>query len=304
MARSRNIKPALFKNEVLGVADPLYTLLFQSLWMLSDREGRLEDRPLRIKAETFPYRDNINVDAMLEWLQEQAFIIRYEYRENRYIQIVNFTKHQSPHKNEAESEIPCLSDSCNTSSKIGTTSSKIGSARADSLNLIPDSLNLIPDLPTSIDDKKNKASDEIVLDNPDDLPSYAKINQSTSWKTDTFQMSFDWMYSPKFEVTCKFAGKDIKRFTDDTLKTFIVYNMAKESYKTQKQWESLLLTWFSNQLAKPTHNQPASNGHSNNADEQTQPTHVLGQFDEAVKNRADEKTTKAHINNLKKLLSV
>ena len=51
MARSRNIKPSLFKNEVLGVADPLYTILFEGLWVLADREGRLEDRPLRIKAE-------------------------------------------------------------------------------------------------------------------------------------------------------------------------------------------------------------------------------------------------------------
>lgn len=52
MARSRNIKPGLFKNEVLGVADPIYTILFQGLWVLADREGRLEDRPMRIKAET------------------------------------------------------------------------------------------------------------------------------------------------------------------------------------------------------------------------------------------------------------
>ena len=43
MARARNIKPALFKNEILGVADPLCTLTFQGLWMLADRDGRLEN---------------------------------------------------------------------------------------------------------------------------------------------------------------------------------------------------------------------------------------------------------------------
>lgn len=86
MARARNIKPGLFKNEVLGVADPLYTLLFEGLWVLADREGRLEDRPLRIKAEILPYRDGIDVDAMLNWLQENGFITR---EPSGSIQIVN-----------------------------------------------------------------------------------------------------------------------------------------------------------------------------------------------------------------------
>ena len=156
MARARNIKPALFRNEVLGVADPLYTLLFQSLWLIADREGRLEDRPLRIKVDAFPYREGIDVDAMLAWLHEKGFIIRYLFRENRYIQIVNFTKHQNPHKNEAKSEIPEFSNGCTTSEKIGTTSEKIGSAPADSLNLIPDSGFLIADPLSSSSDFKSE----------------------------------------------------------------------------------------------------------------------------------------------------
>ena len=143
MARARNIKPALFKNEVLGVADPLLTLLFEGLWLLADREGRLEDRPLRIKAEVFPYRDGLNIEEMLNWLDANGFIIRYSVENKHYIQIENFTKHQNPHKNEPASEIPCASDGCSTSDKIGTSSELIGSAPADSLNLIPDSL--IPD---------------------------------------------------------------------------------------------------------------------------------------------------------------
>src|SRR5690606_4471799 len=105
MARARNIKPALFKNEVLGVADPLYTLLFEGLWLLADREGRLEDRPLRIKAEIFPYRDSVKIDDMLSWLDENGFIVHYQVGEGRFIEVLNFNKHQNPHKNEAPSEI-------------------------------------------------------------------------------------------------------------------------------------------------------------------------------------------------------
>jgi hypothetical protein len=155
MARARNIKPALFKNEILGVADPIYTLLFESLWLLADRSGRLEDRPLRIKAETFPYREKIDMDKLLSWLSDNGFIIRYCIGGNRYIQIVNFEKHQNPHKNEPESDIPVFSIGCSTNEKIGISTDKIGSARADSLttdSLTTDSLNHITDVQVTGDD--------------------------------------------------------------------------------------------------------------------------------------------------------
>ncbi|RXT72271.1 phage replication protein [Pseudomonas syringae] len=143
MARARNIKPALFKNEVLGVADPMATLLFEGLWLLADKAGRLEDRPLRIKGELFPYRDGVDIEGLLQFLASEGFITRYSVGAKRYIQVENFDKHQNPHRNEPESVIPSVSEGCITTDFGGTTSAIIGSARADSL--IPDSLNLIPD---------------------------------------------------------------------------------------------------------------------------------------------------------------
>ena len=143
MARARNIKPALFKNEILGVADPMATLLFEGLWLLADKAGRLEDRPLRIKGELFPYRDGLDVEGLLRFLAAEGFITRYMVGAKRYIQVENFDKHQNPHRNEPESEIPSASEGCITTDLGGTTSAILGSARADSL--IPDSLNLIPD---------------------------------------------------------------------------------------------------------------------------------------------------------------
>ena len=138
MARARNIKPGLFKNEILGVADPLYTLLFQGLWLLADREGRLEDRPLRIKAEVFPYRDGLDMGAMLGWLEASGFIRRYRCSGLALIEILSFTKHQNPHKNEPESAYP-------PPDEIGSTTEGIGSTRADPGFLIPDSGLLIAD---------------------------------------------------------------------------------------------------------------------------------------------------------------
>lgn len=108
MPRKRDIKYSFFENEELGAdgADPLYSLLFVGLWCLADREGRLEDRPLKIKGKLFPYRTINNPDAMLQWLADHGFIERYEVDGKRYIQVLNFAVHQNPHPNEAASIIP------------------------------------------------------------------------------------------------------------------------------------------------------------------------------------------------------
>jgi len=105
MARARNIKPAFFKNEELAELPVETRLLFIGLWTLADREGRMEDRPKRIKAEVFAF-DTFDVDAMLTELQARSFLLRYEVNGGRYIQVTNFVKHQDPHYRERASEVP------------------------------------------------------------------------------------------------------------------------------------------------------------------------------------------------------
>lgn len=142
MARARNIKPALFKNEVLGNADPLLTLLFEGLWCLADREGRLEDRPARIKAEVFPYRAIKNIDVQLQWLADTGFIRRYSVAGTSYIDIPKFKVHQSPHHTERKSvlpEFPTESDGCS----LTVNTPLVHESTFVKIPLIPDSL--IPD---------------------------------------------------------------------------------------------------------------------------------------------------------------
>jgi len=105
--RSRNIKPSTFSNEVLGVADPYLTILFAGLWCLADREGRLEDRPLKIKGQIFPYRNfsETKMNEFLSWLETHDFIRRYQADCKRVIQVVRFLDHQSPHSTEKESQL-------------------------------------------------------------------------------------------------------------------------------------------------------------------------------------------------------
>ena len=148
MARSRNIKPSLFRNEVLGVADPLLTLLFESLWCLADKEGRLEDRPLRIKADTFPYRDGIDVNRYLTELHRLEFIRRYTERGVAVIQVLAFKIHQSPHHTEKASVLPAFNEKTSIIHDCGpvTVISPIKDGELPApLALIPDSLVLIPD---------------------------------------------------------------------------------------------------------------------------------------------------------------
>ncbi len=111
MARARNIKPAFFTNELLGTLDPIICLTFSGLWCLADKMGILEDRPLRIKAELFPYRDSLDVNGYLTELSRLGFIVRYENSGKRFIHICNFRKHQSPHHTEKAKGFPFLSDS-------------------------------------------------------------------------------------------------------------------------------------------------------------------------------------------------
>lgn len=172
MARARNIKPSLFKNELLGVADPMLTILFTSLWCLADREGRLEDRPLRIRAETFPYRDNLDINGYLTELSRLGFIHRYEVDGVAVIQIVSFEKHQHPHHTEKKSDLPKYVDKSIGCLLTVKEPDKDGLAPSDSLNT--DSLNT--DLPNNDQQTKNEKPKNSFLDDHGFVWDLDKLN--------------------------------------------------------------------------------------------------------------------------------
>jgi hypothetical protein len=105
MARQRTVKPGFFSNEDLAACAPLTRIFFEGLWCWADREGRLADRPRRLKAEILPY-DDADGEAMVAELAERGFLVRYEHGGVRLLQIVNFLKHQSPHPREVPSVLP------------------------------------------------------------------------------------------------------------------------------------------------------------------------------------------------------
>ncbi len=164
--RARNIKPGFFLNEYLASLDPSARLLFIGLWCLADREGRLEDRPGKIKIEVLP-SDDCDVDRMLEDLARpqgpsgEHFIHRYAVDGKRYIQVLNFVRHQNPHVREAASVRPPPPMEADAVQKTSDSAilhqestvletEEVQASPADSLipdSLIPDSLiadSLIP----------------------------------------------------------------------------------------------------------------------------------------------------------------
>lgn len=183
MPRARNIKPSFFTNDNLAECEPMARLLFIGLWTISDHKGDLECRPKKIKAELLPY-DNCDVDSLITQLIRYGFLEKYTIGDTSYLHIVNFTKHQNPHKNEIDkgSDIPAYTPENVADSELeinrdknGTTPDKNETNPADSFFLIPDSLNLKPESLLLIPETNAPASRAFPPKNyPDDFEGFWK----------------------------------------------------------------------------------------------------------------------------------
>ena len=174
MPRARNIKPGFFTNEVLAELPPLTRLLFIGLWTEADREGRLEDRPTRLRLRLFPL-DEFNIEESLEQLRAKGFIARYLADGVAVIQIVAWHKHQRPHFKESPSTIPAqvlLSTNLGSGehqprsvlapTKVGA-STNLGSGEH---RLIPDTGYLIPDTGYLMPDAGFREAQSVEVEQP------------------------------------------------------------------------------------------------------------------------------------------
>jgi len=158
--RARGIKPNFYKSEKLIQCSPAARLMCPGLWMMADRDGKLEDRPIRIKMEIYPC-DDLDVNSLLDELAAAGHLVRYEVDGKKYIKIKGFKKHQNPHHKEKDSAIPepvevkPVPDSGDNGSKPrqapGKPQASPSQAEAGHVPvvLIPDSGFLIPDSCTS-----------------------------------------------------------------------------------------------------------------------------------------------------------
>ena len=243
MARSRNIKPGFFKNEELVELPYETRLLFIGLWTIADRKGRLEDRPKRIKMELFA-ADNLDTDACLNQLQDAGFILRYERDGARYIQVVNFDKHQNPHKAEQPSAVPApdgyeenpapaKQSTAPAPDMHGATSEVAG---LDSL--IPDSLNTDSGIPDSLGENA-PASAKQAPDVPQAAPRSPKSTDKRGTRLDE---SFE-LTAPMRSWAVKegLAEDDVGRETDK----FRDYWIAQPGQRGVKlDWQGTWRNWI------------------------------------------------------------
>lgn len=106
MLRIRSIKPDFWKDEGLAELSASTRLLFIGLWMLADREGRLEYRPAKIRAEIFPYHPEEPVEKQIKQLIKLGCLEPYNVDSKDYLEISGFSKHQRPNHREQPSVLP------------------------------------------------------------------------------------------------------------------------------------------------------------------------------------------------------
>jgi len=87
MARSRNIKPAFFKDVNVISCSITARLLFTGLWCLAKNNSLISESPNQIKQEILPY-DDVDIRYLLDELINNNLII---YDDN-IIRIVDFSK--------------------------------------------------------------------------------------------------------------------------------------------------------------------------------------------------------------------
>jgi hypothetical protein len=142
--------PGFFQNEILIELHPLTRLLFAGLWTIADREGRLEDRPKRIKMALLPADDH-DVDSALTDLHHAGFITRYAMNDGNYIQINKFLKYQKPHVREAASEIPAPGmTKVGASTDLGVPKANLGDGEHLPRRPVPISVSVPISVPKSV----------------------------------------------------------------------------------------------------------------------------------------------------------
>jgi len=111
MARIRQIKPQFwFDEELAACCSRDARLFFMGMWKEADREGRLEDRPRQLKAQIFPFEDDltaIDIVRLIDQLVAGRFVFRYQAPDGRpLLWIRTFKKHQHFHVDEKDSVLP------------------------------------------------------------------------------------------------------------------------------------------------------------------------------------------------------
>jgi hypothetical protein len=105
VARIRTIKPEFFTSEDIVCMSPLARLFYVSLWCESDREGRMEWKPVTFKMRYLP-GDQCDISDLAKELTARGLLVLYQVGDKCYAEIPTFNKHQVINNRESPSTLP------------------------------------------------------------------------------------------------------------------------------------------------------------------------------------------------------
>lgn len=97
MPRIRTIKPDFWSDEKIGSLPVQARLLFIGTWSFADDNGVVRGNPSYLKAQLFPYDDNLRVGELKRWIDalvEARMLIPLTYRGESYYVVRTFRSHQ------------------------------------------------------------------------------------------------------------------------------------------------------------------------------------------------------------------
>lgn len=249
MARARNIKPGFYANEDLAECSIWARFIFPGLWMLADREGRLEYRPKKIKGELLRF-DSVDAEPLLLELQALGFILIYDALGKKYIQIIKFRDHQNPHYKEAPSTIPApdgwvnslgldaQSSDDDTETDISMIDGETSGSDSDDKPMIGGQTGLIPDSGFLIPDSGSQREEAPAKPSPADRGT----RLPKDWTPDDEQIAFCRQERPDLD-----PHGVASRFRDHWI--------AQPGVKGRKSdWPATWRNWVRNERAAPRAN--------------------------------------------------
>ena len=248
MARSRNIKPGFFENDALAENSPLGRLFFIGLWCHADSKGRLEWRPKKLKHLILPY-DDCDITEIAINLDRSGFISIYSGQNRIYLQIVNFEKHQNPHKNERDkgSDLPEYSESMRQAVDFSTLT-----INPDSIGNLPEEYPSDPEErgfpPTDIPNPDSGLRNEDAGLPPDDKPPPADTREK-------IVLTKDWIPTIRPEARGLLEARGLTAEIEEQERlSFITAHVSREhkERQTQMQWSDR----FGKSLRKALPNRP------------------------------------------------
>ena len=229
MARIRTIKPKFWDDTKIGKLSRDARLLYIGLWTFSDDIGVVVGDSIWLKSKVFPY-DHIQIQQFDKWIMElvrNGFICLLSYKDERFIYLPNFTRHQVINRpNVSELNIPKeLID--NNKDKI-TEQSLNHHGEIIELSLHITGIGNGEGTETSSDEEAKKAALSLEAKEKElrDLESLLKAKEEELAKREAALKAKD-KEPPKLD----FVGEAFQ----DTFQTWLGYKKERgESYKSEK----------------------------------------------------------------------